>query len=355
MPKKKVAATVPRLARTANQETRSIEERFALELEALAPLARIVEADVTSVDAFLETAHDADAVLTSWGFKLSRDVLERLEKCSVIGVGSVGVDMVDVDAATDLGIVVTNVPDVFIEEVADHTMALLLALARRVKLMDKLAQEGEWYQGRPTLDQVPRLFGQTLGLIAYGNVARAVARRARGFGLRIVAHDPYLSELTMTTDGVEPVSLPELLERADYISMHALLNNETRHLLGEKEFELMKEGAALINCGRGPTIDEQAMIAALDSGRLAGAALDVLEQEPPDPQNPLLGRNNVVLTPHVASATTRMRPEVRRRVGREVALVLKGRWPRSPVNPTVLPRTPLVRWQPHSMERGPNR
>ena len=202
---------------------------------------------------------------------------------------------------------------------------------------------------------MPRLLGQTLGLFAYGNIARCTARRARAFGMRVIAHDPYVSELTMSEDGVEPVSFTELLERSDYLSIHAPLNDETRHRFDADAFARIKPTAVLINTARGPIVDEAALIRALNGGQLAGAGLDVLETEPIHSDNPLLAMDNVVLTPHVASATARMRPETRRRVGREVALVLRGRWPRSCVNPTVLPRVPLERWQPYPMNRGPNR
>jgi D-3-phosphoglycerate dehydrogenase len=234
-------------------------------------------------------------------------------------------------------------------------MMLLLAAGRRTKQMDQMVGSGDWFKGRPLLSETPRLMGQTLGLIAFGNVARCVARRAKAFGLHVIAHDPYVSELSISAEGVEPVSFGELLERSDYVSMHAPLNDETRHMLSTAAFAAMKPTAVIVNTGRGPTIDETALIAALRSGRIAAAGLDVLEQEPPARDNPLLAMSNVVITPHVASATSRMRPETRRRVGREVALVLKGKWPMSCVNPTVLPRTSLERWQPYPMTRGPNR
>jgi len=173
--------------------------------------------------------------------------------------------------------------------------------------------------------------------------------------MRVIAHDPYVSELEITGAGVEPVSFPELLERSDYLSIHSPHNEETEHAFSHDAFAQMQESAVVINTARGPIIDEAALIEALRSGAIAGAGLDVLEQEPPELDNPLFGMENVVLTPHVASATTRMRPETRRRVGREVALVLRGRWPMSCVNPTVLPRVELERWQPYPMSRGPNR
>ena len=348
--KKKVVVQLPAVAKEA-----PVAERYSLELEALEPVAEIVEVSGASAAEFIAGARDADALITSWGINIDQQVIAGLDKCVVIGVGSVGVDMVDVDAATDAGIVVTNVPDVFIEEVADHTMMLLLGCARRVKLMDKIVKDGNWYKGRPILNEIPRLWGQTLGLISFGNVARAVARRAKPFGLNVIAYDPYVSELKITGEGVEPVSFGELLERSDYLSIHPGLNEGTRGMLSTEQFSRMKNTAAVINCGRGPTIDEKALIKALQDGEIAAAGLDVLEQEPPAENNPLMDMANVILTPHAASATTRMRPETRRRVGREVALALSGKWPMSCVNPAVLPRVDLERWQPYPMERGPNR
>lgn len=349
-PRKKVAIALPGLSRSS-----AVEGRYDLELEALAPLAEVVEADASTPERFLAAARDADAIITSWGIRIDRGIIEALERCTVIGVGSVGVDMVDVAAATEAGIVVTNVPDVFIEEVADHALMLLLAAVRHVRETDRMAREGDWFAGRPLLNRVPRLMGRTLGLVGFGNVARCVARRAWGFGLQVIAHDPYVSELTLSEVGVEPVSWGELLERADYVSLHTPLNDATRHLLNAAAFARMKDGVVVVNTARGPVIHEGDLIDALRSGRVAAAGLDVLEREPPQPDNPLLAMDNVIITPHVASATTRMRPETRRRVGREVALVLQNRWPLSCVNPAVLPRVPLERWQPYAMNRGPNR
>jgi D-3-phosphoglycerate dehydrogenase len=349
--RKKIGIQLPKQA--ANQ---TIEQRYSLELESLAPVGDIVDIRADTPAEFAEGVSDMDAIITSWGLRIDEQVIDSLQNCVVIGVGSVGVDMVDVDAATRAGIVVTNVPDVFIEEVADHAMMLLLDLARRTPMMVRMARtEGEWYKARPLLSRIPRVMGQTLGLFAFGNVARCTARRARAFGMRVIAHDPYVSELAVSEAGVEPVSFGELLERSDYLSVHAPHNEETEHSFDTDAFTRMKDTAVIINTARGPIIDERALIEALNAGSIAGAGLDVLEQEPPEPDNPLFGMENVVVTPHVASATTRMRPETRRRVGREVALVLRGRWPMSCVNPTVLPKVALERWQPYPMNRGPNR
>jgi D-3-phosphoglycerate dehydrogenase len=348
--KKKVGIRLPRQA-----VSHGAEQRWALELEALAPIADIVEIPADTPAEFAAGARDLDAIITSWGLRIDRQVIGALERCVVIGVGSVGVDMVDVEAATAAGIVVTNVPDVFIEEVADHAMMLLLNVARMTHLMTRMARDGEWYQARPVLSRRDRLLGQTLGLYGFGNVARCTARRAMAFGMHVIAHDPYVSELEITGAGVQPAGFGELLARSDFLSIHAPHNAETEHAIDAAALSQMKPTAGLINTARGSLIDEPALITALRDGVIAGAGLDVTEQEPPEPDNPLLTMDNVVVTPHVASASTRMRPETRRRAGREVALVLRGRWPMSCVNPTVLPRAVLERWQPYPMNRGPNR
>jgi D-3-phosphoglycerate dehydrogenase len=350
MPRKRVGIQAPKLA---GGET--AEQRYALELEGLAPVADIVEIPADTAAEFAQGAKDMDAIITTWGVRIDRQVVEQLKQCVVIGVGSVGVDMVDVDAATAAGIVVTNVPDIFIEEVADHAMMLLLSVRCLTPTMARMAKSGQWREARPILSRVPRLLGQTLGLFAFGNVARCTARRAKAFGMHVIAFDPYVSELEITAAGVEPVNFDELLARSDYLSVHAPHNEETRHAFGAAAFEKMKPTAVIVNTARGSIIDEAALIAALEAGTIAGAGLDVLEEEPPRQDNRLLTMETVLVTPHVASATTRMRPETRRRVGREVALVLRGRWPMSCVNPTVLPRAPLERWQPYPMDRGPNR
>jgi D-3-phosphoglycerate dehydrogenase / 2-oxoglutarate reductase len=326
---------------------------YELEMEALGPVgAEIVEIPAGTEEEFIEAARDADALYAK-GRPITRRMIEGLERCRVIALGTVGVDSVDVAAATARGLPVTNVPDTFIEEVADHAMMLILATFRRLVVQDRLVREGRWREGRPMLLSYPRLMGQTLGLIAFGHVARAVAVRARPFGLHMLAYDPYVEEVAMSPYGVEPVGLGDLLERSDIVSMHAPATPEAHHLLREEHFRLMKPSALFINTGRGPTVDEAALVKALGEGWIAGAGLDVLEVEPPAPSNPLLGMDNVILTAHVASASARFDPARLRRVGHEIALVLRGRWPRSCVNPAALEKSGLARWQPYSMERGP--
>ena len=325
---------------------------YEIENEALTALdAEIVEIDGSSENSFIAGAHDCDALYAK-GMKFTKRMIDGLERCKIIALGTVGSDYVDVEAATAKGIPVTNVPDTFIEEVADHAMMLLLSSWRRLVVQDRMVRDGRWKEGRPALNQ-PRLMGQTLGFIAFGHVARAVAMRAKAFGFRMLAYDPFIEELVMSPYGVEPATLEEVLRQSDYVSMHAPDTASARKMLSEKHFKMMKPTAMFINTGRGPTVDEAALIKALQEGWIAGAGLDVLAVEPPSPDNPLLKMDNVILTAHVASASARFDPARKRRVGQEIALVARGYWPRACVNPTVLEKTALKRWQPYSMERGP--
>jgi D-3-phosphoglycerate dehydrogenase len=323
------------------------------EMEALEGLsAEMVECPATE-EGFIGAAKGADAVYAK-GMKFSPAMIQALDKCRVIALGTVGVDYVDVAAATAKGIPVTNCPDTFIEEVADHAMMLLLATHRRAIEQDRMVREHRWGEGRPQLLQVPRLMGMTLGFIAFGRVARAVAARARPFGLRLMAYDPFLDELAIAATGVQPASLSEVLSSSDFISMHLPATPEAVGFLKEHHFRQMKKNAIFINTGRGPTVDEASLIKALEEKWIAGAGLDVFEIEPVRQGNPLLKMPHVILSPHNASASARFDPARKRRVGQELALVLTGRWPMSCVNPTVLPATGLRRWQPVAMDRGPN-
>jgi len=312
---------------------------YGFEKEALDPMgAEIVEAPANEAE-FIAAARNADAIYAK-GMPITKAVIDALENCKVITLGSVGVDSVDVKAATARGIPVTNIPDTFIEEVADHAMMLLLAGFRRLVAQDKMVREGRWSEGRPALLKIPRLMGQTLG--------------AAPFGLRMMAYDPFIQETLISEHGVIPATLSEVLSQSDFVSMHAPARPEVHHMLGEKHFRQMKPSAIFINTGRGATVDEEALIKALQEGWIAHAALDVLEKEPPSHNNPMLGMENVTLTAHVASASARFDEARKRRVGYELSLVLSGLWPVSCVNPSVLQNTSLRRWQPVSMDRGPN-
>ena len=292
------------------------DEQYELERQSLDPIgAEIFTSEASTEEEFIRDAKDADALIAR-GRRISKNIIDSLENCKVISLGSVGADTVDVGAATERGIPVTNVPDTFIEEVADHTMMLLLASFRRLNVMDEMVRTGRWSEGRPLLSEFPRLWGQTLGFISFGHVAKATSVRAKAFGVHMIAFDPYIEELSMTEYGVEPISsLEELLQRSDIVSMHAPSTQEVHHLMSEDQFRAMKPTALFINNGRGPTVDEKALIKALEEKWIAGAGLDVFEQEPPDPENPLLHMENVIATPHVASASQRMAPETTRREG----------------------------------------
>src|SRR5467141_3235385 len=326
---------------------------YAFEKEALDPIgAEIVEAPANERE-FTPPPRTPDAIYAK-GIPISKKIIDALENCKVITLGSVGVDSVDVKAATARGIPVTNIPDTFIEEVADHAIMLLLAGFRRLVAQDKIVREGRWSEGRPALLKIPRLMGQTLGFISFGRVARAVAKRAAPFGLRMMAYDPFIAETLISDHGVLPATLSDVLSQSDFVSMHAPARPEVHHMLGETHFRQMKPSATFINTGRGATVNEEALIKALQEGWIAHAALDVLETEPPSHNNPMLSMENVTMTAHVASASARFDEARKRRVGYELSLVLSGMWPVSCVNPSVLQNTSLQRWQPVSMERGPN-
>ena len=302
---------------------------------------------------FAAAIRDADAIYPK-SIRLTAAMIATLTRCQVITGNGVGVDNIDVPAATARGIPVTNVPHVFIEEVAEHAMALLLAAHRRVIEQDRLVRDGQWSSGRPAMLRIPRLLGQTLGFIGFGRIPRAVAARARSFGLHLIAHDPFIEELVMPAHGVVPATLDDVLTTSDIVSLHLPSSAGPAARLGEAHFARMKPGAIFINTGRGSMVDEPALIRALQSGHLAHAGLDVLETEPPGHNNPLLSMQNVTLSGHTASASARSDSARRGHVGRELALVAQGRWPTSAVNPNVLEASPLRRWQPFSMTRGPN-
>jgi D-3-phosphoglycerate dehydrogenase len=320
---------------------RAVGPDFPYEHEALAPLGITIQiVDAKTDEEFIAQARDADAVIANRAFPAS--IISQLDKCKVISNAGVGFDRVDVDAATAKGIVVTNVPDVFVEEVAVHAMMLLLSLAKKVVNMDAAVRAGDWGVGRKW-KPMPRVIGDTLGIVAFGNIPRLVAKKAKAFDMKILAWDPFVSDDVFKQHGVERVTdLKDLFRRADFVSSHLPLNKDTRGLLNYELFSAMKPTAYFINTGRGPTHNEADLIRALREGKLAGAGLDVMEKEPTDPDNPLHTMENVVLTPHSAAVSDRSDVERRRRVGQEIAAVLQGRMPRAVVNKEVLQKVKLA-------------
>jgi D-3-phosphoglycerate dehydrogenase / 2-oxoglutarate reductase len=274
-----------------------------------------------SVDDILEVARDADAVLVTYA-KLTGDLLRQLKRCKAIGRFGLGVDNIDLPAAKELGISVNYVPDYCLREVSDHAMALLLALARKIPLSNKSVQSGRWEV--PPITPLRRIDGQVLGLVGFGNIPRVLAPKAKAFGLRVVTHDPYVSPQVLADAAVEDASFDALLGMADFVSIHAPLMPATRGLFNADAFRKMKKGAFLINTARGPLIDEAALVAALDSGHLGGAALDVVATEPLAKDSPLLGRDNVILTPHTGFYSVEALEELQTKCASDVARVLSG-------------------------------
>ncbi len=283
-------------------------------------------------EGILEVARDADAVLTTYA-KVTSEMISQLTRCRVIARFGIGVDNVDIPAATQAGIVVTRVPDYCLDEVSDHTMALLLALVRKIPASNARTQSGRWEMR--AVVPIHRLRGTVLGLVAFGQIPQLVAPKAQAFGIRVVTYDPYVSNQTMADAGVEPLDFDELVKISDYISIHTPLLPVTRHLFNADVFRRMKPGAYLINTARGPIIDEAALAAALDRGELAGAALDVMEQEPPS-GSPLFGRDNVIVTPHTSFYSEESLVDLQTKAAEEVLRVLSGQAPRNPVNPEVV-------------------
>ncbi|MBI4012362.1 MAG: C-terminal binding protein [Candidatus Rokubacteria bacterium] len=284
-------------------------------------------------DDFLRECGGADALLVQYG-QVSRRVLQGLPRLRLVVRYGVGVDGVDVAAATERGIPVANVPDYGTDEVANHAVALLLALGRKIARLDRQTRAGRWnvFEIQP----VHRLIGRTVGLVGCGRIGSRVARKLAGFDVRLLAHDPYLAEFP---PGVTPVGRERLLAESDYVTLHCPLTAETRHLIDAAALACMKPGAVLINTARGGIVDTAALVAALEGGRLGGAGLDVTEQEPLDPGSPLLRLEQVIVTPHAAWYSEEGRSELKRRVAEEAVRVLvRGEPPQNCVNPEVLGR-----------------
>jgi len=277
----------------------------------------------------IELAQDADAIINVY-IPVTAKVIGSLKKCRIIVRRGIGYDNVDVSAATARGIPVANVLDYCIEEVADHAMALLLSVARRVVRGTKQIESGGW--NFKDLLPVPALKDCTLGLVGFGKIPRAVASRAKCFGLNIQTSDPFIPAELAEEHGVKLVSLEELLASSDFISVHAPLNSDTRGMISKREFALMKPSAVLINTARGPVVDEEALIEALKSGQIAFVALDVMTQEPPAPDNPLRKMDNVILTPHLAWYSEHSARLAGEKAAQDIVRVFEGYFPKYLVN-----------------------
>ena len=276
---------------------------------------------------------DADGLIVS-ASPVTRRVMESLEGLKVVVRTGVGYDVIDVPAATELGVVVVNVPDLWIREVANHALALMLAWNRSIVALDREVRAGVWSSRVPGAS-TGSLHGETVGVVGLGNIGSAFARRAAALETRVIACDPYVDDARFKSLGVERVDLHTLAARSDYVSVHTLLDAETRALINEAFLRRMKPTACLVNTSRGPVVDEAALVKALQGGWLAGAALDVFEEEPLPADSPLRKMDNVILTPHSAYFSSPAVAQVPRRCGEEVARVLTKERPLNVVNPDV--------------------
>ena len=282
--------------------------------------------------AIVEVAREADAVIVTYA-RLSAETIRQMTRCRIIARFGIGVDNIDIAAATGAGILVTYVPDYCIDEVSDHAVALLLALVRKIPFANARTHTGRWETS--AVAPIHRLRGSVLGLVGFGRIPQLVAPKAQAFGLKVVTHDPYISPEVAARAGVQAVDFAELLRISDYISVHAPLTKETHHLFGTETLKQMKPTAYLINTARGLLVDEEVLARALDAGQLAGAALDVLSQEPPA-GSPLLGHSKVILTPHMSYYSVESLVDLQTKGAEEVVRALTGHPPRNPVNPEVV-------------------
>ncbi|USG67367.1 C-terminal binding protein [Brevibacillus ruminantium] len=287
----------------------------------------------------IAACRDADALINQYA-PISRKVIENLSNCKVITRYGVGVNTIDLGAATEKGICVANVPDYCMDEVADHALALILAWTRKVVVANQAVKNGVW--DFKVTQPIARLRGKTLGLVGFGKIPQALAEKVKPLGLRVIAFDPYVPEAVAASYGVQIVTLDQLCADADIVSVHAPLTEATEGLMGAGQFAAMKESAIVINTSRGPVIDEQALIHALRTGKIAGAALDVVEREPIDTDNPLLSMDNVILTPHVAWYSEEAAAEMRAKAAMGVVdVLLHGEYPKYLVNHEVKASVPL--------------
>jgi D-3-phosphoglycerate dehydrogenase len=294
--------------------------------------AELCMADSPTPEGIVAAAASSDALLVTYA-KITADMIQAMPKCRVISRFGIGVDNVDIPAATIAGIIVTKVPDYCIDEVSDHAMALLLAIVRKIPSSSARTHGGRWEM--KAVVPIHRLRDSVLGLAGFGRIPQLVVPKAKAFGMKVLAYDPFVPEDVFRRAGVERVELAQLLATSDYVSVHTPLTPETKHLFNRDTFARMKRGAYIVNTARGPIIDEAALAEALDSGQIAGAALDVMTQEPP-PASPLFGRDNVIITPHTSFYSEESLVELQVKAAQEVVAVLSGKSPRNPVNPEAL-------------------
>jgi D-3-phosphoglycerate dehydrogenase len=306
-----------------------INEKGIKELEDVAEV--VVDTAITQEE-LINTIKDFDAIIVRSRTKVTRDVIEAAEKLKIIARAGVGVDNVDMGAATEKGIMVVNAPESTSVTVAEHAMGLIMALARKIAIADKSVKEGKWEKGR---FMGIELAGKTLGIIGMGRIGSQVASRCKAFDMDILVNDPYITEDVASRIGARIVDKETLLKEADVITIHVPLTPETKHSISMKEFDIMKESAFIINCARGGIIKEDDLYDALKSGKIGGAGLDVFENEPPE-GSPLLELDNLVATPHIGASTREAQRDAAIIVANEVKKVFMGKAPKNVLNMPVL-------------------
>ncbi len=279
--------------------------------------------------ALFDIVRDADAVITQYS-EITREVIAHMEHCRMIIKYGIGVNNIDCKAASEKGIFVCNVPDYGIDEVSNHACTMLLMLSKKINVLALALRNGDW--GYSSIVPLTRFSESTLGLVGFGRIPQLVAKKMRGFGVRILAYDPYINEKTAGELSVTPVDLETLLKESDYVSIHCPLAPDTYHLINEENIRLMKPGAAVVNTARGGIIDEEALILALREKRLGGAGIDVFENEPVSADHPLLYMDNVIATPHSAWYSDTAIHVLQRKAAEEVVNVLAGNPPFNCVN-----------------------
>ncbi|MDI9597496.1 MAG: C-terminal binding protein [Atribacterota bacterium] len=295
--------------------------------------AEVVTGQCKTEDEVIEIAKDADGLLVEYA-NITRRVIESLKKCKVIARYGIGVDNIDIEAATEYGIIIINVPKYCIDEVSDHTVALMLSCVRKIVLFNNAVKKGIW--DFKIAKPIFRLKNMKLGLVGYGSIARMFSEKAKTFGLKVIAYDPYVDSSTMAQADVEKVDLDFLLGVADIISLHLPLTKETKHLISEREIKLMKKNACIINTSRGPLINEKDLYRALKEKWISGAAIDVTETEPIDQNNDLLKLDNIIITPHVSFYSEESLIDLQRNTARGVAQILMGEMTPSILNKSVI-------------------
>ena len=308
----------------------------------------LVEKECNNEKEYIDLLKDADGALVYLNPLTTKEVMEQCSNLKVISRGGVGVDSVDLEAATELGICICNTPGINTTEVADHAMAMLLSLTRKIREQDALVKKGYWADRtelvHPYRSELVRIAGNIVGIVGLGNIGKSFATRIKGFGpAKIIAYDPYIDRTTADLFGVELVELDELLKTSDFITLHAPSTEETHHIINEEAFSNMKSNCILINCARGPLVDPSALFNALKNNIIPAAGIDVTEKEPISSEDPLLSLDNLIITPHTAGSSAVSREVGTRKQAENVIRILKGEAPHGLANPEVIKTIALMK------------